>query len=871
MAEEFSPMMQNYLETKKKYQDSILFYRLGDFYEMFFDDALTASRELEITLTSKACGKEEKAPMCGVPFHAAEIYISRLIAKGYKVAICEQLEDPKQAKGIVKGDVIRVVTPGTVIESNMLEEKRNNYIMSIYKQGLYYGIAICDISTGDFYAAEIKLDDNNFEKLLDEYARFLPAEIVVNDAMAKSVKELTILRDRHPAFLTCREDKCFSDEVELLSKMYHIVDSFDKDINISKDFLYIKAINGMLDYFNDTQKVKLDHLNKIKIYEVKKFMSLDINARRSLELTERMRDKSKRGTLIWVLDETSTSMGGRLLRRWINDPLLDIKEINNRLDSVEELKNKIMVRGDIVDILKKVYDIERLAGKISYGNANARDMISLKNSLSNLPELKNVLSNLNAYNLKNYYEKLDTLQDIYKLIDDAIVEEPPISIKEGGIIKKGYNADIDEYRAASTDGKKWIIELEAKEKELSGIKNLKVGYTRVFGYYIEITKSFLNQVPDRYIRKQTLTNAERFVTEELKNIENKILGAEEKVVTLEYDEFTKIRNIIAQNIVRLQTTANIVANIDVLSSLAIVAENNNYIKPEVNDSGIIDIKNGRHPVIEKMISASGDSFVENDTLLDNDSNRVAIITGPNMAGKSTYMRQVAIITLMAQMGSFVPATSAKIGVVDKIFTRVGAQDDLSSGQSTFMVEMNEVANILKDATPRSLVILDEIGRGTSTYDGLSIAWAVVEYIADKNTVGCKTLFATHYHELIELEEKIDGIKNYSIAVKEKGEDIIFLRKIIDGGTDESYGIHVAKLAGVPGQVVTRANKILRSLEKGGVKVKEEKEDKKKDNEEIDFYKMKLEEVAQELDKINVNELTPIDALNTIVKLKESLK
>ena len=868
---ELSPMMQSYMETKSKYQDAILFYRLGDFYEMFFDDAITASRELEITLTGRACGTEEKAPMCGVPFHAAEIYISRLIAKGYKVAICEQLEDPKQAKGIVKRDVIRVVTPGTVIETNMLEEKRNNYIMSIFKQGLYYGLAICDISTGDFLATEIKLEDNNFEKLLDEYARFAPAEIVVNNAMSKSVKELTILKDRQNTFITVRDDETFSEDKELLTKLYKIVDGFDKEKELQTETIVVNAINGLLNYFTETQKVKLDHINKIKVYEVKKYMSLDINARRSLELIERMRDKSKRGTLIWVLDETNTSMGGRLIRRWINDPLLDVNEINLRLDSVEELKDNIMLRGDIVELLRKVYDIERLTGKIAYGNANARDMISLKNSLKNLPELKQVLSMVNAPMLKDFHQKLDELQDIYKLIDDAIVEEPPISVKEGGIIKPGYNPEIDEYRNASTDGKKWVLELEAKERELTGIKNLKVGYTRVFGYYIEITKSFLSQAPERYTRKQTLTNAERFITEELKEIENKILGAEEKVVNLEYNEFTKIREVIAQNIARLQLSANVIANVDVLSSLAKVADDNNYVKPTVENSGVLDIKDGRHPVIEKMIAKDGDIFVENDTLLDTENNRVAIITGPNMAGKSTYMRQVAIITLMAQIGSFVPAREAKVGIVDKIFTRVGASDDLSSGQSTFMVEMNEVANILKDATPRSLVILDEIGRGTSTYDGLSIAWAVAEYIADKEKVGCKTLFATHYHELIELEEKIEGIKNYSIAVREKGEDIIFLRKIIEGGTDESYGIHVAKLAGVPNTVVTRANKILRSLEKGGVKIKEEKEDKKQVAGQFDFFNLKLEEVAHELDKINVNELTPIEALNTIVKLKESLK
>ena len=867
---ELSPMMQNYLETKKQYNDCMLFYRLGDFYEMFFDDAIVASRELEITLTSRACGLEEKAPMCGVPYHAVDIYISRLIAKGYKVAICEQLEDPKKAKGIVKRDVIRVVTPGTVIEANMLEEKRNNYIMSIVKKGIHYGLAICDISTGDFFATQIKLQSNNFEKLLDEYARYTPAEIVVNNAMGNSEKELNILKDRNNTFITIREDNTFSKDDKTILNLYTVVDGFEK---VKEEFddeeLIVIAINGLLNYFTETQKVKLEHINKIQVYEVRKYMALDINARRSLELTERMRDKSKKGTLIWVLDKTSTSMGGRLLRRWINDPLLDIHEIKDRLDAVSEFKNDIILRGDVTDILKKVYDIERLAGKIAYGNVNARELVSLKNSLKNIPSLKQILADAKSNMLKGLYEKLDGLEDIYELIDKAIVEDPPISVKEGGIIKSGFSTEIDEYRKASTEGKNWIIALEAKEKEKTGIKNLKVGYTRVFGYYIEITKSFLKQVPDNYIRKQTLTNAERFITEELKQIEDKILGSEEKVINLEYDEFTKIRDKIASNIERLQTTASAVANIDVLSNFATIAEDNNYVYPEVNEEDIIDIKGGRHPVIEKMVDDG--IFVENDTYLDCNENRVAIITGPNMAGKSTFMRQVAIITLMAQIGCFVPAESARIGIVDKIFTRVGASDDLSSGQSTFMVEMNEVANILKNATPKSLVILDEIGRGTSTYDGLSIAWAVAEYIADKEKIGCKTLFATHYHELLELEEKVEGIKNYHIAVKEKGEDIIFLRKILEGGTDESYGIHVAKLAGVPKNVVTRANKILRSLEKGGVKIKEEKEQKKQVEGQFDLFSLKLADISHELDKINVNELTPIDALNTLVRLKEMLK
>ena len=683
-------------------------------------------------------------------------------------------------------------------------------------------------------------------------------------------KELNVLKDRNNTFVTIRDDKNFENNDEKILDLYTVVDGYEKEKDsFENEELIVSAINGLLNYFTETQKVKLEHINKIKVYEVRKYMALDINARRSLELTERMRDKSKKGTLIWVLDKTSTSMGGRLLRRWINDPLLDLKEIKERLDSVQELKDNIILRGDIIEILRKVYDIERLAGKISYGNANARDMISLKNSIKNLPELKELLSNTNSKLLNKLYNRLDELKDIYELIEKAIVDEPPISVKEGGIIKQGYNIEIDEYKKASTDGKNWIVALEAKEKERTGIRNLKVGYTKVFGYYIEITKSFLKQVPENYIRKQTLTGAERFITEELKEIENKVLGSEEKVVTLEYEEFVKIRNEIAKNIERLQNSANAISIIDVLTSFGVVAEDNNYVYPDVNDGDIIDIKDGRHPVIEKMID--GGSFVENDTYLDCKENRVAIITGPNMAGKSTYMRQVAIITLMAQIGCFVPATKATIGIVDKIFTRVGASDDLSSGQSTFMVEMNEVANILREATPKSLVILDEIGRGTSTYDGLSIAWAVAEYIADKDKIGCKTLFATHYHELLELEEKVDGIKNYQVAVKEKGEDIIFLRKILEGGTDESYGIHVAKLAGVPKNVVSRANKILRSLEKGGVKIKEEKEDKKQVDGQFDIFNLRLADISHELDKVNVNELTPIDALNTLVKLKEMLE
>ena len=868
---QYSPMMQRYLETKEQYKDCILFYRLGDFYEMFFDDAITASRELEITLTGKDCGQDERAPMAGVPHHAAEMYISRLIAKGYKVAICEQLEDPKTTKGIVKRGVIRVVTPGTIVESNMLEERKNNYIMSIFKSGIYFGIGVCDISTGEFYSAEIK-DNNNFPQLLDEIARYSPSELVINSNLADCTEEMSKIRERFNCYITRFQDKFFDSKPDIIKLRFNLIDTNQKPIeNIEERSFAVASINALIEYIEQTQMTSLDHINKITIYQISKYMSLDINARRNLEITEKMRDKSKKGTLLWVLDKTSTSMGGRHLRRWLSDPLIDTLEINRRLNAVKELKEDVMLRGDVIDNLKKVYDIERLAGKMAYGNANARDMITLKNSLSKLPDVKKILEHCQSEMLKDIYENLDELKDIHELIEKAIVEDPPMTVKDGGIIKMGYDEEVDKLKTATTEGKNWIIQLEADEKEKTGIKNLKVGFNKVFGYYIEVTKSNLSQVPERYVRKQTLTNAERYITEELKNLENQILGAEEKVVILEYNIFTKIREEIAKNIVRLQNTATLVSTLDVLSSFAQVAEDMNYCMPHVDNSGIIDIKAGRHPVIEKMLGTG--EFVENDTYLDKDENRLSIITGPNMAGKSTYMRQVALITLMAQVGSFVPAEEAKIGVVDKIFTRVGASDDLSMGQSTFMVEMMEVATILKEATPNSLVILDEIGRGTSTYDGLSIAWAVAEYIANKEKCGAKTLFATHYHELTELEEKIEGVKNYSIAVKEKGEDIIFLRKIVRGGTDESYGIHVARLAGVPKLVTEEANKILKSLERKNILTgkKEEKKDKKQVEGQFDMYNYKLAEIAHELDKVNLNELTPIDALNTLVKIKEKMK
>ena len=868
---EYSPMMQHYLQTKEQYKDCILFYRLGDFYEMFFDDAITTSRELELTLTGKDCGQEERAPMCGIPFHAAETYIARLIEKGYKVAICEQLEDPKQAKGIVKRDVIRVVTPGTVMETNLLEEKKNNYIMSIYKNGIYYGLAVCDLTTADFKTTQIK-EQNNFATLMDEISRYSPAEIIVNDMMYNSVQEISKIRERFSVYISKLEEEHFDLEDEIFRVKYEVVDENGNEISTMKEqVLCVAASNGLLDYLRETQKSNLDYIHKIVLYYTSHYMNLDINARRNLEITEKLRDKSKKGTLLWVLDKTSTSMGGRLLRRWLNDPLIDVCKINERLEAVKELKEDIILRGDVIDSLKKVYDIERLAGKISYGSANARDLISLKNSAKQLPDVKKTLEKAKSKLLSHLYEELDTLEDIAQIIEEGIVDDPPISVKEGGIIKLGYNEEIDHLKKATTEGKNWVLEIEAKEREATGIKGLKVGFNKVFGYFIEVTKSNLSMVPDRFIRKQTLANCERYVTEELKKVENEILGAEEKVINLEYNAFCEIRDKIEAQITRVQQSAGIISTLDVLTSFATVADEMNYVMPTVDNSGMIDIKDGRHPVIEKILPSG--SFVENDTYLDKADNRLAIITGPNMAGKSTYMRQVALITLMAQCGSFVPASYARIGVVDKIFTRVGASDDLSMGQSTFMVEMMEVASILKEATSNSLVILDEIGRGTSTYDGLSIAWAVAEYIADKEKCGAKTLFATHYHELTSLEEKLDGVKNYSIAVREKGEDIIFLRKIVSGGTDESYGVHVAKLAGVPQVVTKRANEILKSLERKSIlgNRAQEKENKKIATGQLDLYNYKLAEIAHELDKVDLNELTPIDALNILVNMKEKMK
>lgn len=890
----FSPMMQHYLETKSKYPDCVLFYRLGDFYEMFFDDAINVSRELELTLTGKECGRENRAPMCGIPYHAGEIYASRLVQNGYKIAICEQVENPKNAKGIVKRDVIKIMTPGTITDGNLLDEKKNNYIMSIFKDGMYYGIAAFDISTGEAYATEIK-SDNNFQKLINEISRFNPSELIVNDYMNDSINEINELKHRFEVFISV-DKKIEKTEVEsdrnfvpdffnMKSSMTKLDDKFDDETihntfdiideqgnlikNISDRYLAVNVIGILLKYVEETQKIKPENLNKIVLYEVVKYMALDINSRRNLELTERIKDKSKKGTLLWVLDKTETSMGGRLIRRWINDPLVNVDDINARLDAVEEIKNDLLLSDRIVESLKSIYDIERLAGKISYGTVNARDLISLKNSIMQLPNLKDAIKNVNSEFLKNIDSELDILSDIYELIEASIVEEPPLTVKEGGLIKKGYKPEIDELIEATTNGKQWLANVEIREKELTGIKNLKIGYNKIFGYYIEVSKSNVKDIPeDRYIRKQTLTTGERYITEELKKMENEILGAKEKIIALEYDEFVNIRNEIQSNAKRIQRTASAISKLDVIQGLANVANELNYCKPEIMDDDVIDIKNGRHPVVEKIIPY-GD-FVQNDSLLNANENRLNIITGPNMAGKSTFMRQVALITIMAQIGSFVPAEYAHIGIVDKVFTRVGASDDLSSGESTFMVEMMEVANILKNATDRSLVILDEIGRGTSTYDGLSIAWAVAEYVSKLKS---KTLFATHYHELVGLEGKIDGAKNYHITVKERGEDIIFLRKIVEGGTDESYGIHVAKLAGVPKEVTNRANEILFKLEKKNIMngKAESKSEKAEKAGQLSMYNYKLAEIASELDGVHLDSITPIEALNILQKMKDKMK
>lgn len=874
-----TPMMQQYVETKKQYQDCILFYRLGDFYEMFYEDALTASKELEITLTGKNCGQEERAPMCGVPHHAVESYLNKLVAKGYKVAICEQVEDPKEAKGIVKREVIRIVTPGTNLNLQALEETKNNYLMSIVYISGRIGVSISDVTTGDYFLTEV--EDNR--RLLDEINKYLPSEIICNDAFLVSGIDLDDLRGRLGITIYTLEPWYYDDENchKILKKHFQV--NTLKGLGIEDFPSGLIAAGGLLQYLYDTQKTSLNHFTHLYPYLNSKYMLLDSSTRRNLELTETLREKQKRGSLLWVLDKTKTAMGARTLRSYLEQPLIDKAAIEKRLDAISEFQQDYVARDEIREYLNPIYDLERLLGKISYRTANPRDLLAFRNSLEMLAPIKTVLNDFSKELLQELNARIDPLEDIYRLIDCAIVQEPPISIKEGGIIREGFDEDIDKLRKAKTEGKNWLAQLENDDRERTGIKNLKIKYNKIFGYYFEVTNSYQHLVPPDYTRKQTLANAERYTTPQLKELEDKILNAEDKLYTLEYDAFCRIRDSIAAEMERIQTTAKAIAVLDVFASLSLVAEQNRYVRPLLNDKGIIDIREGRHPVVEKMIV--NDMFIANDTYLDNASHCISVITGPNMAGKSTYMRQAALIVLMAQLGSFVPAKSANIGIVDRIFTRVGASDDLASGQSTFMVEMNEVANILRNATPNSLLVLDEIGRGTSTFDGLSIAWAVIEHISNRRLLGAKTLFATHYHELTELEGKINNVNNYCIAVKEQGDDIVFLRKIIKGGADKSYGIQVAKLAGVPDMVIDRAREIVEQLSDNDITEKVQsitvdvKTEKKKavSYDEVDLEQISLfdtvkdEDVLNELKEIDISNLTPMDAMNTLYRLQNKLK
>ncbi len=878
---ELTPMMQKYMETKQEYPDCILFYRLGDFYEMFFEDALTASKELEITLTGKACGLEERAPMCGVPYHAVEGYLNKLVTKGYKVAICEQVEDPKLAKGLVKREVTRIVTPGTNLNMQALEATKNNYIMCIAYTPNKIGLAAADVTTGDFYTTEVE----DTRRLNDELMKYSPSEIICNDAFFVSGYDIADLRNRLHIAVSNVEAYYFDDERCGNCIMSHFGTKSLIGLGLEDFPVGTIAAGALLQYLLDTQKNNLEHINHIQSYLTSKYMLLDSSTRRNLELCETLREKQKRGSLLWVLDKTKTAMGARTLRNYIEQPLLDKDAMEARLDAVEELCRDATSRDEIREYLNPIYDLERLLSKVTYKTANPRDLIAFRNSLQMLPYIKTVLSGFEKELLKEIYQDMESLEDIYALIDNAIVEEPPLLVREGGMIKDGFHKDIDMLRSAKRDGKEWLARLEEEDRERTGIKNLKIKYNKVFGYYFEVTNSFKDLVPQDYIRKQTLANAERYTTPKLKEMEDTILNAEDKLNVLEYDLFCEIRDKVAGELERIQKTAKAVARLDVFASLSYVAERNHYIRPKLNEKGVIDIKEGRHPVVEQMID--NDMFISNDTMLDNNHHLISIITGPNMAGKSTYMRQSALIVLMAQLGSFVPAKSANIGIVDRIFTRVGASDDLASGQSTFMVEMNEVANILRNATSNSLLILDEIGRGTSTFDGLSIAWAVIEHISNKKLLGAKTLFATHYHELTELEGKINNVNNYCIAVKERGDDIVFLRKIVKGGADKSYGIQVAKLAGVPDIVINRAKEIVEQLSDNDItekvqqiaaEVKTDVRSKKQPRyDEVDLAQMSLfdtvtdEDVLKELKELEVSTMTPLDALNTLYRLQNKLK
>ena len=868
-----SPMMQEYCKTKEEYKDCILFYRLGDFYEMFFDDALLVSKELELTLTGKDCGLEERAPMCGIPFHAADTYINRLIERGHKVAICEQVEDPKKAKGLVKRAVIRVVTPGTTLDATSLDESKNNYLMSIVSIADRFGCAIADITTGDCFLTEVP----NSQKLVDEINKFSPAEIICNDSFFMSGVDTDDLKERLGICIFSLDAWYFDDDTcrKELREHFHVTNL--EGLGISDYDSGIIAAGALFLYLKETQKTALSQMTTIRPYTAERYMLIDSSSRRNLELVETLREKQKRGSLLWVLDKTKTAMGARTLRSFVEQPLIDAEEINRRLEALEELNEKPMLRDEIREYLNPVYDLERLVSRISFKSANPRDMVAFASSLEMIPYIKQVLKDFQAPILKEIYEDMDSLEDITDLIKRAIVDEPPLAQKDGGIIREGFNEDVDKFRSARTDGKKWLTELETKERERTGIKSLKIKYNRVFGYALEVTNTFKELVPENYIRKQTLANAERYITEELKNLENMILGAEDKLYALEYELFSNVRDKVGQEVIRIQRTAKAIAGLDVFASLALVAERNHYVRPKVNEGGIIDIKGGRHPVVEQMID--NDMFIANDTYLDNTKKRISIITGPNMAGKSTYMRQTALIVLMAQIGSFVPADKAVVGIVDRIFTRVGASDDLASGQSTFMVEMTEVANILRNATAKSLLILDEIGRGTSTFDGLAIAWAVIEHISNTKLCGAKTLFATHYHELTELEGKLSGVTNYCIAVKEKGDDIVFLRKIVKGGADKSYGIQVAKLAGVPDSVINRAKELVEELSDADITaaVKDLASPKKKPKVEMDMAQMSLfdtvqdNDIIEELKGIDIGNLTPMEALNTLYNLQNKIK
>ena len=877
---EYSPMMQHYLQTKEEYPDCILFYRLGDFYEMFFEDAKIVSRELELTLTGKSCGQEERAPMCGVPFHAYESYMNRLVAKGYKVAICEQMEDPKQAKGMVRREVIRVVTPGTNINEQALDEGKNNYIMCIVSLSDQFGVATADVTTGDFFVTEV----DSKRRLLDEIYKFSPTEVVCNEALFMSGLDIDDLKNRVGIVLYSLENWYFDDSLcENTLKEHFRVNSLE-GLGLADLECGMIASGSLLKYLYETQKNSLEQISAIHPYTTGKFMVLDSSTRRNLELVETLREKAKRGSLLWVLDKTKTAMGARMLRSFVEQPLIEKEEIEGRLNAIEELMQRAIDREELREYLNPVYDLERLLTRITYQSANPRDLTAFKSSIGMIPHIRGILLELQSKEIQGICEDMDTLEDLYTLINAAIEEEPPITVREGGIIKDGYHEEIDRLREAKSQGKNWLAELEAKEREKTGIKNLKIKFNKVFGYYLEVTNSFKDLVPDYYTRKQTLTNAERYITPELKEMEDMILGAEDKLVQLEYELFRELREQIAKNVVRIQKTAKALAKIDVFASLALISEQNHYCRPSLNQNGRIDIKNGRHPVVEKMIN--NDMFIANDTYLDNQKNRISVITGPNMAGKSTYMRQTALIVLMAQIGCFVPAETADIGIVDRIFTRVGASDDLASGQSTFMVEMTEVANILRNATGNSLLILDEIGRGTSTFDGLSIAWAVVEHISNPKLLGAKTLFATHYHELTELEGKLDNVNNYCIAVKEKGDDIVFLRKIVKGGADKSYGIQVAKLAGVPDSVIERAKEIAEELGRHDIvdfteilsnKKNSATKKKKEHLDEVDLTQMSLfdavndNDIIEELKEIDVGNLTPIEALNKLYELQNKIK